>query len=90
MQDRLGTASGQSLDRYVWLPLPAYERIFGAPETLQVFARARDVGLTGAAEDRTRTTMRARRRLRPGQRGQLRHPEPGGDAQLRRATSPSA
>jgi putative ABC transport system permease protein len=66
VQDRLGTSSGQSLDRYVWLPLPTYERIFGAPVTLQVFARARDVRLTTAAEDRTRTTMRARRRLRPG------------------------
>ena len=66
VQDRLGTSAGQSLDRYVWLPLPTHERIFGAPETLQVFARARDVALTTAAEDRTRTTMRARRRLRPG------------------------
>jgi len=66
VQDRLGSSAGQSLDRYVWLPLPTFERIFGAPETLQVFARARDVSLTTAAEDRTRTTMRARRRLRPG------------------------
>ena len=48
------------------MPLPTYERIFGAPETLQVFARARDARLTRDAEDRTRTTMRARRRLRPG------------------------
>jgi putative ABC transport system permease protein len=66
VQARLGTAAGQSLDRSVWIPLPTYERIFGAPETLQVFARARDAGLTRDAEDRTRITMRARRRLRPG------------------------
>jgi putative ABC transport system permease protein len=66
VQARLGTAAGQSLDRSVWMPLPTYERIFGAPETLQVFARARDARLTRDAEDSTRTTMRARRRLRPG------------------------
>jgi putative ABC transport system permease protein len=48
------------------MPLPTFERIFGAPETLQVFARAREAGRTGAAEDRSRTTMRARRRLGPG------------------------
>ena len=33
---------------------PTYERAFGAPETLQVFARARDTRRTTAAEDRTR------------------------------------
>ena len=61
-----GTAAGASLDRQVFVPLAAYERAFGAPETLQVFARARDTRRTTAAEDRTRTTMRARRRLPPG------------------------
>ena len=66
VQARLGTAAGASLDRYVWIPLPTYERVFGAPETLQVFARARDTRLTRQAEDRARTTLRARRRLRPG------------------------
>jgi len=66
VQSRLGTTAGASQDRYVWMPLPAYERVFGAPETLEVFARARDVARTTGAEDRTRATMRARRRLRPG------------------------
>jgi putative ABC transport system permease protein len=66
VQSRLGTAAGASLDRYVWIPLPTYERVFGAPDTLQVFARGRDTRLTRQAEDRARTTLRARRRLRPG------------------------
>jgi putative ABC transport system permease protein len=66
VQDKLGTSAGQSLDRYVWIPLPTFERIFGAPETLQVYARARDTTRTAAGEDLTRTTMRARRRLAPG------------------------
>ena len=66
VQSRLGTAAGASLDRQVFVPLAAWERAFGAPDALQVFARARDTRRTTAAEDRTRTTMRARRRLPPG------------------------
>jgi putative ABC transport system permease protein len=66
VQARLGTAAGASQDRYVWMPLPTWERVFGAPETLQVFARARDTSRTTEAEGRTRATMRARRRLQPG------------------------
>jgi putative ABC transport system permease protein len=61
-----GTAGGVSLDRYVWMPLVAFERAFGAPDTLQVFARAVDVRDTIAAEDHARASMRARRNLRPG------------------------
>ncbi len=61
-----GTTGGLSFDRYVWMPLAAFERTFGAPATLQVFARAADVANTGAAEDHARTAMRARRHLGPG------------------------
>ncbi len=68
LQARLGTAAGASLDRYVWLPLATFERLFGVPETLQVFGRARDTRETARAEDQARATMRARRRLRPGAR----------------------
>lgn len=66
VQDRLGTSAGQSLDRYVWIPLPTFERIFGAAGTLLVYARARHPGRTADAVDLTRATMRARRRLAPG------------------------
>jgi putative ABC transport system permease protein len=68
LQARQGTAGGVSLDRYVWIPLPAFERVFGAPESLQVFAKAPEPDRTAAAEDRARMTMRARRQLRPGDR----------------------
>lgn len=67
VQARLGTSGGSSLDRSVWMPLIAFERAFGAPATLQVFARA-DGGLAQEAEDLARTTMRARRNLGPGDR----------------------
>ena len=66
VQSRLGNAAGASLDRSVWIPLPTFERLFGASDTLQIFARARESQLTVQAEDRTRATMRARRRLLPG------------------------
>lgn len=68
VQDRLGTSGGVSLDRYVWIPLPAFERAFGAPATLQVSARPPEGRSTfELAEDRARATMRARRGLRPGE-----------------------
>ena len=66
VQARLGSSGGASLDRYVWMPLVAFERTFGPPQTLQVFARAVEPGQTAAAEDRARATMRARRQLGPG------------------------
>ena len=66
VQELQGTGAGVSLDRYVWMPITAFERTFGAPASLQVFAKATDVARTSAAEDHARTSMRARRRLGPG------------------------
>lgn len=61
-----GSTGGLSLDRYAWMPLTAFERAFGAPPTLQVFARAATAGANEAAEDHARLSMRARRQLPPG------------------------
>ena len=66
VQLRLGSSGGASLDRSVWIPMTAYERIFGQPQTLSIFARARDVDRTVAAEDAARAALRARRHLQPG------------------------
>jgi putative ABC transport system permease protein len=66
VQSRQGSAGGVSLDRYVYIPLQALERAFGGVESLQVFGRAAGGVPTITAEDRARTTMRARRQLRPG------------------------
>jgi putative ABC transport system permease protein len=64
---RQGQAGGVTLDRYVYIPLPAYERAFGATGTLQVFARG-SIGVdTLRAEDRAHASMRARRQLAPGE-----------------------
>jgi putative ABC transport system permease protein len=64
---RQGQAGGVSLDRYVYIPLGAFERAFGAPATLQVFARAPDDGTASMAESRAYASMRARRQLGPGE-----------------------
>ena len=67
LQTRQGTAGGVSLDRYVWMPLRAFERAFGASGSLQVFAKAPESVSTITAEDHARISMRARRHLRPGE-----------------------
>ncbi|BCS32820.1 ABC transporter ATP-binding protein [Luteitalea sp. TBR-22] len=60
-----GTGGGVSLDRYVYIPLTAFERTFGAPATLQVFATGRNIP-SEEAEGAARAGMRARRQLQPG------------------------
>jgi putative ABC transport system permease protein len=66
VQARQGQSGGTSLDRYAWIPLLAYERAFGAPVTLQVFAKAAGEQPSSVGEDRARISLRARRGLRPG------------------------
>ncbi len=66
VQSRLGTMGETSQDRSVWMPLTAWERLYGAAESLRILARARDVSRTSQAEDSSRATFRARRRLLPG------------------------
>lgn len=67
VQTRQGTAGGVSLDRYIWMPITAFERAFGAPASLQVFARGPEGSRNVvAAEDHAVVSMRARRHLSPG------------------------
>ena len=66
VQWRLGSSGGTTLDKFVWIPITTFERIFGAPPTLNIFAKARDVSQTLAAEDTARAALRARRQLQPG------------------------
>ncbi|MEO7135207.1 MAG: ABC transporter permease [Vicinamibacterales bacterium] len=66
VQGRIGTAGSGSIDKYVWIPLRAFERSLGAPRSLQVFAKAGDGWSAIAAEDHARTSLRAARSLGPG------------------------
>jgi putative ABC transport system permease protein len=66
VQSRLGSSGGTSLDRFVWMPLAAFERLYGPPPTLSIFARAKDGVTVEAAEGVARAALRAKRQLQPG------------------------
>ncbi|MFN7977724.1 MAG: ABC transporter permease [Vicinamibacterales bacterium] len=66
LQDRLGNSGGASLDRYVWIPLAAFERAYGTPRSLQIFAKTASDLPSVDGEDRARVSFRAIRRLGPG------------------------
>ena len=55
VQARQGTTAGSSLDRYVFVPLPAFERAFGARETLEIYARAAPGASSGPERPTTST-----------------------------------
>lgn len=65
LQGRVGSGGG-SLDKYVWVPLKAHERMFGQAKSLQIFARAQGDADSVAAEDHARISLRAVRNLQPG------------------------
>lgn len=67
VQAKQGTAGGVSLDRAAWMPLPAYERLFGASASLQISGRPTPGTTFDLAPDRARASMRARRQLAPGE-----------------------
>lgn len=62
---RVGSGGARSLDQYVWIPLRAFERAFGAPRSLQIFAKS-PAGSAADAEDHATVSLRAARSLRPG------------------------
>jgi putative ABC transport system permease protein len=66
IQERQGQSGGTSLDKYVWIPLVAYERAFGASRSLQIFAKGNGDHTSTVGEDRARVSFRARRALGPG------------------------
>ncbi len=67
VQSRLGNSNGTSLDRFVYVPFVAWQRAFGSPRTLPLFARATPGGEFQEAEDHARVSMRARRGQAPGE-----------------------
>jgi len=62
---RQGRVGSGGLDKYVWIPLRAYERAFGAPRSLQLFAKSPS-GASTDAESHAIVSMRAARSLQPG------------------------
>ena len=66
VQGRVGSGGTGSVDKYVWIPMRAYERAFGAPRSLQLFAKAASGTGSDEAEDHARISLRAARSLAPG------------------------
>ena len=62
-----GSAFGNSLDEFVVIPLGAYQKLFGARQSLQLMIRPRDPSLVQQAKDESRVAMRVQRRLKPSE-----------------------
>lgn len=64
-QEKQGSSFGSSLDRNVYLPLTAFEKIWGSRRSVAVFARPREGMPFAAAREDARTALRLMRRLKP-------------------------
>jgi putative ABC transport system permease protein len=62
-----GAAFGQSLDEYAVIPLGAYQRLFGARQSLQLMVKPRDAALATYARDEARVALRVDRGLKPAE-----------------------
>ena len=62
-----GAAFGQSLDEFVVIPLGAYQRLFGARQSLQLMIKPRDAAFASAAQDEARVALRVERGLKPAE-----------------------
>ncbi len=68
VQEKIGSAGGQSQDKVIYIPETVYTRIYGLDRSMIVFARARpESGLNlEEALDVTRVALRNRYKTRPG------------------------
>ncbi len=62
-----GAAFGQSLDEFAVIPLGAYQKLFGARQSLALMIKPRDPTLAAAAQDEARIALRVERRLKPAE-----------------------
>lgn len=60
-----GAAFGQSLDEFVVIPLGAYQKLFGARQSLELMVKPRAPSLADYARDETRVALRVDRGLKP-------------------------
>jgi putative ABC transport system permease protein len=60
-----GAIFGESQDEWVVIPLRAFQRLYGARQSLELTVQPVDVASTSAAMDDARTALRIERRLRP-------------------------
>jgi putative ABC transport system permease protein len=68
VQEKIGSAGGASQDTAVYIPAPAFTRLFGTQRSMVLFARARpETGLAlDEALELSRVALRSRFKARPG------------------------
>lgn len=68
VQEKIGSAGGQSQDNVAFIPSTVFNRLYGPEKTMLLFARARpETGLTlEQALDLSRVALRSRFKARPG------------------------
>jgi putative ABC transport system permease protein len=62
-----GSAFGQSMDEFAVIPLGAYQRLFGARQSLALMVKPRDAALASYAKDEARIALRVDRGLKPSE-----------------------
>jgi putative ABC transport system permease protein len=65
VQEKQGSSFGASLDRRVYMPLLAFEKIWGSRRSVSVFMQPRDPQLLENIQDQARVAMRSLRGLKP-------------------------
>jgi putative ABC transport system permease protein len=68
LQEKIGSAGGQSQDRVAFIPATVFTRIYGPERSMLIFARPRPESGLGLEEalDRSRVALRVRYKTRPG------------------------
>ncbi len=65
VQQPLGSSFGASLDRYVWMPILSYEKIWGSRNSVTIFAQPKPGTDYAEAQEEARFALRTLRRMRP-------------------------
>jgi putative ABC transport system permease protein len=58
-----GSVFGESQDNFVWIPISAFEKLFGTRRSVTIQAEAASMALLERAQDEARLAMRVRRKL---------------------------
>jgi putative ABC transport system permease protein len=65
IQEKQGAAFATSLDRNVWIPLLAYEKIWGSRLSVTIYEKPKEAERFAEAQEETRAALRSMRRLKP-------------------------
>ena len=65
VQEKQGSSFGSSLDRMVYMPLLAFEKIWGSRRSVTIFLQPHNRELLAETQEQSRIAMRSLRRLKP-------------------------